>query len=87
MLLDLFRATPRAHPTTTRESAQPNAGGCGLAVQATNVGKQYGDFWAVRGVNLSIAKGVSIGIIGLNGAGKSTLLQMIAGTLTRARAR
>ena len=82
MLLDLFRATPRAHPTTTRESAQPNAGGCGLAVQATNVGKQYGDFWAVRGVNLSIAKGVSIGIIGLNGAGKSTLLQMIAGTLT-----
>jgi lipopolysaccharide transport system ATP-binding protein len=61
--------------------AHADDGGAGLAVQAINIGKQYGDFWAVRGVNMSIARGVSVGIIGLNGAGKSTLLQMIAGTL------
>ena len=39
-------------------------------------------FSAVSGVNLSIRKGETVGILGVNGAGKSTLLQMIAGTLT-----
>lgn len=37
---------------------------------------------AVDGVSLKIAKGESVGILGVNGAGKSTLLQMITGTLT-----
>lgn len=36
-------------------------------------------FWAVRGVNLQVGAGESIGIVGRNGSGKSTLLQMICG--------
>jgi len=82
MLLDLFKARPRAAATAKGEIAAQEAVAADRAVQATNVGKRYGDFWAVKGVNLSIPKGVSVGIVGLNGAGKSTLLQMIAGTLT-----
>ncbi len=39
-------------------------------------------FTAVQGIDLDIASGECIGIIGRNGAGKSTLLQMIAGTVT-----
>jgi len=38
-------------------------------------------FTAVQKVDLEIASGECLGIIGRNGAGKSTLLQMIAGTL------
>jgi ABC-type uncharacterized transport system ATPase subunit len=40
------------------------------------------EFWAVKGINLEIYKGQTLGIIGRNGSGKSTLLQMIAGTMT-----
>lgn len=38
-------------------------------------------FTAVHTLNLEVAPGECLGIIGRNGAGKSTLLQMIAGTL------
>src|SRR5438105_3898304 len=35
--------------------------------------------WAVRHVDLDVAPGECVGVIGRNGSGKSTLLQMIAG--------
>ncbi len=49
-----------------------------------NVHKRYttrqgvGD-WVLRGVNLIIPRGRSVGLIGRNGAGKSTLLRIIGG--------
>lgn len=46
-------------------------------------GKQYyREFWALRGVDLQVRPGQTVGVVGRNGAGKSTLLQMLAGTLT-----
>jgi ABC-2 type transport system ATP-binding protein len=41
----------------------------------------YEDFWALKGINLQVRKGESVGIIGHNGAGKSTLLKVIAGVM------
>ena len=37
--------------------------------------------WAVRGVDLEVARGETVGLVGRNGCGKSSLLQMICGTL------
>jgi len=36
------------------------------------------EFWALKGINLSVKKGECIGLFGPNGAGKSTILKLIA---------
>ncbi|SCX11338.1 capsular polysaccharide transport system ATP-binding protein [Nitrosomonas eutropha] len=35
--------------------------------------------WVLSGINLTIPKGVNVGLVGPNGAGKSTLLRLIGG--------
>jgi ABC-type polysaccharide/polyol phosphate transport system ATPase subunit len=39
------------------------------------------EFWALRDVSFEVARGESLGIIGLNGAGKSSLLKIVSGIL------
>ncbi len=46
-------------------------------VQATGLRKSFGDFEAVRGIDLAIPKGVCFGLLGPNGAGKTTTIRMI----------
>ncbi|ADL07265.1 ABC transporter ATP-binding protein [Thermosediminibacter oceani] len=36
------------------------------------------DFWALKGINLTIPKGSTVGLLGRNGSGKSTLLKIIS---------
>jgi ABC-2 type transport system ATP-binding protein len=39
------------------------------------------EFWALRDVDLTVAAGSTVGLIGRNGSGKSTLLKIIGGIL------
>ena len=45
----------------------------------------YGDFQALFGVTMAVARGEVVAVIGANGAGKSTLLQSIAGLMRSRR--
>jgi heme ABC exporter ATP-binding subunit CcmA len=49
------------------------------AVAVSNVWKFYGDYPALKNVNLEAAPGACLALIGRNGAGKTTLLRTIAG--------
>ena len=51
-------------------------------IQAEGLEKRYGDFEAVRGIDLAVPKGECIGLLGPNGAGKTTTMRMIMGLTT-----
>lgn len=38
---------------------------------------KWEEFWALKGINLTIEKGSTVGLIGQNGSGKSTLLKLL----------
>ena len=50
-------------------------------ITLANLKKQYGRFWAVDGINLSVAAGEIFGFIGPNGAGKTTTIRIMGGVL------
>ncbi len=51
-------------------------------LKATGIQKAYGDLSILKGVDLTVASGEVISIVGSSGAGKTTLLQIL-GTLDR----
>jgi len=50
-------------------------------IQTRDLSKSYGDLEAVRGLNLSVARGRITGFLGRNGAGKSTTIKMLLGMI------
>ncbi|NNM00476.1 MAG: ABC transporter ATP-binding protein [Gammaproteobacteria bacterium] len=51
-------------------------------IQVSGLHKQFDLVHAVRGIDLSVARGDVLGFLGPNGAGKSTTMKMITGFLT-----
>lgn len=50
-------------------------------LEATDLGRRYGDRWALAGVNVRLSAGRSLLVAGHNGVGKTTLLRLLAGLL------
>jgi ABC-2 type transport system ATP-binding protein len=58
-------------------------------IQTEDLSKQFGEFWAVDGVNLDVLPGQVLALLGQNGAGKTTTIRMLTSVLapTRGKAR
>ena len=53
-----------------------------LLLDVAGLSAGYGDFQALFDVDLRVAEGETVAVIGANGAGKSTLLRTVAGLVT-----
>ena len=51
------------------------------ALEARGIGRRFGDFWAVKDVDLKIRRGSIHAMIGPNGAGKTTCFNLLTKTL------
>jgi ATP-binding cassette subfamily F protein uup len=52
-----------------------------VVIDVEQVSKGYGDRMVIRDLNLRVARGDRIGIVGANGAGKTTLLRLLTGEI------
>jgi lipooligosaccharide transport system ATP-binding protein len=70
------RSTPLSGPLPQAD-APPDDRAASM-VRARGLRKSYGDFEAVRGIDLDVRPGESFGFLGPNGAGKSSTMRMVA---------
>ena len=68
-------AETRPFPARRAESEEKG----GAAIEARELQKTFGDFRAVRGVNIEVRYGEVYGLLGANGAGKTTTIKMLCG--------
>lgn len=52
-----------------------------IAIDSQKLNKFFGDFQAVKNINLSIKRGEIFGLLGANGAGKTTVIKMLCGLI------
>lgn len=72
-----YRPQGAPHPAEPAGGQRPEA-----VLGAHGLVKQYGPTWALHGVDVEIASGESVAIMGASGSGKTTLLHCLAGIIT-----
>jgi ABC-2 type transport system ATP-binding protein len=64
--------TARPGLNLVRPATNPSAG-----VHTRDLGKRFGDLWALRSLDLDVAPGTVLGLLGHNGAGKTTAIRIL----------
>jgi ABC-2 type transport system ATP-binding protein len=54
-------------------------------IQTEDLGKRFGDFWAVDGLTLNVRAGMVLALLGQNGAGKTTTVRMLTSVIAPTR--
>jgi simple sugar transport system ATP-binding protein len=72
-------ALRRGLQSRARRGAKTGGGMAGPLLELRGVAKHFGAIEALKGVDLEVAPGDVVGLMGDNGAGKSTLVKIIAG--------
>jgi sulfate transport system ATP-binding protein len=75
--------TPASSPPDAAIDGRPH----GVEIRIEGVEKDFGDYPALRDVNLTIARGELVALLGPSGSGKTTLLRAIAGLSSPERGR
>ena len=55
----------------------------GPAIEVHDLRKRYGDYEAVRGIDITVQRGEVFGLLGPNGAGKTTTVEILEGYRSR----
>ena len=53
----------------------------GLSIETRDLGRRFGEHWAVRHLDLRVPEGTTFGLLGRSGSGKSTTVRMLLGML------
>ncbi|HTI57308.1 MAG TPA: ATP-binding cassette domain-containing protein [Verrucomicrobiae bacterium] len=78
-ILQSLEGEARAPAFPGASTARPDPGA--VAIGARGLGKSFGDFVAVKDVDLEVRPGEVYGLLGANGAGKTTTIKMLCGLL------
>ena len=84
---EITPSQPSPSGEVAQSNSRPGRGGVGrgdiikplYTVEADNLEKRYGNFYAVKNNTFKIKKGEIFGLLGPNGAGKSTSFKMMCG--------